>query len=75
MAKKSKKDEPLTKEQVAAFKPEDQVTNMQSILGFDLSTAYKAGLELDSKNPAVVANQTNPKNRVANVDALPEIKK
>lgn len=76
MSKKSKtKDEPLTKEEVAAFKPEDQVANMQSILGFDLTTAYQAGLELDSKNPAVVANQTNPKNRVANVDALPEPKK
>ena len=60
---------------IAYIRLEDQVANMQSILGFDLTTAYKAGLELDSKNPAVVANQINPKNRVANVDALPEIKK
>lgn len=75
MAKKSKEQAPLTPEEVVKYKPEDQVAKLQGIMGFDLTTAYKAGLGLDSDNPAVVAGEVNPKNRVANVDALPETKK
>ena len=75
MAKKQSKSKPLTKEQLAKFQPEDQVIKMQQVMGFDLSTAYNVGLELNSTNPAVVANQNSPVNKIANVDKLPEIKK
>lgn len=77
MAKKSKpaEDQPLTKEEVAKFKPEDPVTKLQEVMGFDLSTAYRVGLELDSSNPAVIPGQVAPATKAANVDAIPEIKK
>ena len=75
MAKKSKQPKELTREEVSKFKPVDQLGKLQEVMGFDLTTAYKAGLEIDSKNPAVVAGEHNPKTNLANVDRIPEIKK
>lgn len=66
--------EPLTKEELIKYQPEDQAAKLQEIMGFDLSTAYKVGLELNSDNPAVVAKQTTPETKGANVDALPKTK-
>ena len=75
MSKKSPKEQkPLSKEEVAKFKPIDQAAKLQQVMGFDLSTAYKVGLELDSDNPAVVPTQTSPATKAANVDAIPQTK-
>lgn len=73
-SKQPNEDKPLTKEEVAQFVPEDQAKKLQHVMGFDLSSAYKVGLEVNSSNPAVVAKTVNKEGTAANVDKLPETK-
>jgi hypothetical protein len=62
---------PLTPAEVAKAKLPDPVKNMQEVLGFGLASAYNLGVA----GGATVAGTKNPVNKLANVDALPEIKK
>lgn len=71
MTKKIKPTEPLTKEQLVEYKPEDQAAKLQEVMGLGLTSAFNLAV----KEGATVVKTVAPTSKAFNTDALPETKK